>query len=137
MRIVLWGAVTVLLAAGTAWAAAVNASNSNIKNLISKTTAVTGSTSLTGPGDTQTVFTTPAVGETLVTQFCGSTGAGGIRLDVAGLGGVAETGTGSSCVTFSPGVVVPANTAVTCTTSASATPGTVYFCSVNGLKSVK
>ncbi len=137
MKTLVLSSAVIVLFATNGWASAINNSHSNIKNLLNKTTVTTASTNLSGPSDTQTVLTTPATGEFLLTQFCGSLVTGGIRLDVTGLGGIAQTGVSGSCVSFSPGVIVPASTAITCATSAGASPGTTYFCSISGAQSAK
>ena len=118
-------------------AAAINNSHSNIKNLLSKSNVTSASTNLTGPADTQTVYTTPASGDFLVTNFCSSVVTGGVQLSAAGLGALALTGIGGSCTTFNPGISVGANTAISCSTGSGASPGTVYFCSISGLQTLK
>ena len=120
-----------------AGAAAINTSHSNIKNLLSKSNVTSASTNLTGPGDTQIVYTTAATGDFIATTFCSSVVAGGVQLSAAGLGALAQTGIGGSCTTFSPGISVGPNTAISCSTGSGASPGTVYFCSISGLQTLK
>ena len=137
MRAIATVGLIVGLWAVDAGAAAINNSHSNIKNLLSKSNVTSASTNLTGPSDTQTVYTTAATGDFIVTTFCSSVVAGGVQLAAAGFAAVAQTGIGASCTTFTPGVSVPANTALTCTTGSGASPGTVYFCSLSGLQTLK
>lgn len=120
-----------------AGAAAINTSHSNIKNLVTKSNVTSASTNLTGQNDTQTVYTTPATGDFIVTTFCASVVAGGVQLAAAGLGTLAQTGIGASCTTFSPGISVGPSTAISCATGSGASPGTVYFCSISGLQTLK
>ena len=137
MRAIAIVGVIVALWSVDAGAAAINSSHSNIKNLSSKSNVTSASTNLTGASDTQTVYTTPATGEFLLTTVCSSVVSGGVQLTVVGFGGVAQTGIADSCTTLSPGVAVPASTAITCSTTSGASPGTVYFCSISGLQTLK
>ena len=120
--------------AASAWAN-INTSESGLggRGNLTLGKVTTASVNLSGPSDTQTLYTTPAAHDFLLTQVCGSVGAGGVRLAITGFGTIAETGT-EPCVTFSPGVIVPKNAAITCSTAAAATPGTSYFCTINGLQ---
>ncbi|WP_337288888.1 hypothetical protein [Candidatus Methylomirabilis sp.] len=97
---------------------------------------MTSTTSLSGPSDTQTVYTTPARSDFILTGLCVTpTVSGGVRLDVAGFGGIAHLGTlgDNGCYTFSEGVLLPRDSAITCSTSAGASPGS-YFCTISGFE---
>jgi hypothetical protein len=123
-----------------------NLSKSNADREFPNAAIATALVNLTGPGDTQVVYTTPAKGDFMLTQFCASPDApGGIRLDAAGLGGIAQTGA-SSCFTFSPGVSIPEGAALSCsiagtvTASASTSSGAIvgnFFCTISGLQTLK
>lgn len=94
----------------------------------------TASTTLTGPSDTRVVYQTPPSGDFILTQICvSSAAAGGILVSAAGLGAVAHLGgVARSCQSFDPGFILPPDSAVTCSTFASASPG-AYFCMISGL----
>ena len=122
-----------LVVVSDALAAGINTSRSNARSATMAAKVTTATARMMGPGDTQTVRRTSATGETLITQFCASNVSGGVVLAVEGLGPVAETGAGQHCITFTPGLSVPQNAAITCSTSAAAPGGTAYFCTVNSL----
>jgi len=107
-----------------------NLSKSNV-NRVHGVPIVTATIDLTGPNQTQTVFTTPAVGDFVLTQFCTSVMNGGMRLAVTGFGSIAHTST-DSCITFTPGISVPKNAAITCSTTSGPRFGE-YFCMISGL----
>lgn len=122
------------LQVASSWAATtVKGSKSNSDNRLSSN-LVTASTPLSGPSNTRTVYQTPASGDFTLTQFCVSPlASGGIRLNAGSLGTIAHLGVGGdSCQTFSPGIVLPPDTAVTCSTSSLASRGS-YFCTIAGL----
>ena len=125
----------LVMAVSIGWAATnLNASRSNIYREFPGTSLVTASATLSGPSETETVMTTPATGDFILTQFCSSDVNGGIRLAAAGLGGIAHTsGVTALCYTFTPGVSLPRNSAITCSTSSGASPGS-YFCMITGLQ---
>ena len=127
------GAMMVSVLVTSSWAGTfVKSTKSNSSDrLVSK--LVTASVTLSGPSDTKNVYKTPGFGDFVLTQLCVSTAAaGGIQLNAAGLGAVAHLGGGSSCQTFSPGVIIAQNSQLTCSTFASATAGS-YFCTIGGL----
>ena len=127
--------VFLALHAGAAFGSAnYNSSRSNVYKTAGN--AATASISLSGPSDTQTVYTTPATGSFYLQQFCASDVAGGVRLDVSGLGSVALAGTTASCVSFPSFLYLAPNAVVSCSTS-SAAPAGSYFCSIGGLASPK
>ena len=107
-----------------------NLSKSNI-NRIQGAQIISATASLSGSDQTQTVYITPDTGEFLLTQFCVSPVNGGIRLAASGFGPIAHTG-GAMCYTFSPGVIVPKNSTMTCSTTGYADSGD-YFCTISGL----
>jgi hypothetical protein len=125
----------VLLATAAFAATTVRGSKSNSSFKIAGL-FVTSSATLSGPSDTQPVYTTPATGSVYLTQFCASDVAGGVRLDVAGLGSIALAGTPLSCIPFDSKVLLPPNATVTCSTG-SAAPAGSYFCTVMGIESSK
>jgi hypothetical protein len=72
-------------------------------------------------GAGEVVYTTPAEGDFVLTQFCADPDVtGGIRLTAANFGTIAQTTNGVGCYTFTPGVSIPENTALTCSTSSPA-----------------
>jgi hypothetical protein len=107
-----------------------NLSKSNI-NRIQGAQIVSATVSLSGSDQTQAVYITPDTGEFLLTQLCVSPVNGGIRLAASGFGPIAHLG-GAICTTFSPGVIVPKNSTVTCSTTGYADSGD-YFCTISGL----
>jgi hypothetical protein len=126
-------AITGLLgtAASISWAATnLNTSRSNVYR-IQGAQLVTATASLSGPEQTQTVYTTPETGEFVLTQLCVSPVNGGIRLAVTGFGQIAHTGD-AMCTTFNPGMIVPKKSTMTCSTTTYADSGE-YFCTISGL----
>lgn len=129
-------AITMLLVTSSWAATTVKGTKSNSDNRRRVISSVTSTTSLSGPSDTQTVYTTPATSNFILTGLCVTpTVSGGVRLDVAGFGGIAHLGTlgDNGCYTFSEGVLLPRDSAITCSTSAGASPGN-YFCTISGLE---
>ena len=92
---------------------------------------VSATVSLSGPNQTQTVFTTPDTGEFVLTQLCVSPVNGGIRLAATGFGAIAHTGD-TMCSIFNPGVILPKSSAITCSTTSDPIDGD-YFCAISGL----
>jgi hypothetical protein len=132
-RLVFAGAAAVLVVAmlSFAWAATnLNSSRSNIYREFPGTTLVSASTPLITTADPQLVFTTPATGDFVLTQFCASPTINGIRLAATGLGGIAHTTTSILCYTFQPGLIMPKAAPITCTTTEFAQNG---FCMIAGL----
>jgi hypothetical protein len=111
-----------------------NSSRTNVNKVAGQ--AATASVDLSGANDTQTVYSAPATGSFYLQGFCASNVTGGVRLDVSGIGPIAVIGTTLSCVAFPAWVWVPANAAVTCSTT-SAAPAGSYFCSITGTWSAK
>jgi hypothetical protein len=129
---VLLGAFVALHATAAFASTNLNSSRSNVNKVAGQ--AATASVNLSGPSDTQTVFTAPATGSFYIQAFCADDVAGGVRLDIAGIGPIAVTGIHSSCEHFDLWVYVPQNADVTCSTSSSAPAGS-YFCSITGTAS--
>lgn len=135
MRKLVTAAFALIALGSIAWASiSLNSSRSNVYRTYPDTAVlVTASTPLSGPRQTQTVYTTPATGDFILTQACTSPVNGGIRFDVINLGGIAHVGSsGSLCQTFTPGVVLPKASAITCTTNDAASAGS-YFCMITGV----
>ena len=66
-------AAVVSLLVTKSWATTnYNSSKSNIYREFPNATLTTASINLTGPSDTQVVYTTPAKGDFLLTMFCAS-----------------------------------------------------------------
>ena len=122
----------IALLAPPAWAAtSVKSGKSNSSDrIIAK--LVTASTNVSAPSDTQTVYTTPATGDFILTQVCVGAANGGIQVSAASLGTVALVAPGT-CERFE-GMIMPASSAITCSTGADAAEGT-YFCTISGLLS--
>ena len=124
----------LLSLAAPAGAGVINTTRSNTFRDYPRATAVTAWVDLAGPSDTQTVYTTLPSRDFVLTMMCVSPeAAGGIRLDAGGFGGIAHLGGArSSCQSFSPGVVLPRDSTVTCSTFPRAGPGD-YFCMIAGV----
>jgi hypothetical protein len=133
VNIVIMLAITSLLVTGASISLAasnLNLSKSNI-NRVGGNVIVSATVSLSGPYQTQAVYITPDTGEFLLTQLCVSPVIGGIRLEASRFGPIAHTGD-AMCYTFNPGVIVPKNSTMTCSTTGSARSGD-YFCTISGL----
>lgn len=133
-RLVLVSAITVLLVAivSISWAAInLNSSKSNIYREFPNGELVSATVSLSGPSETQTVYTTPGKGDFILTQLCVSPVNGGIRLAASGFGPIAHIGA-DPCQIFTPGVSVPKRSALTCSTTSDAISGD-YFCTISGM----
>ena len=124
----------LVMAVSIGWAATnLSSSRSNNYRVFPSASFVSASAELSGPSETETVMTTPATGDFILTQFCSSDVTGGIRLAATGLGGIAHTsGVTALCYTFTPCVFLPTNSAITCSTSSGASSGS-YFCMIAGL----
>jgi hypothetical protein len=132
-------AISVALLATNAWGTSnLNLSKSNINRVrdFPNAAVITASLNLTGPSDTQVIFTTPAAGDFILTEFCASPSPdGGVLLSANGLGGIAQTGL-TSCFTFTPGLSIPKNSALSCSTFSGASAGS-YFCMISGVQTPK
>ncbi|MDX2168373.1 MAG: hypothetical protein SF182_14965 [Deltaproteobacteria bacterium] len=127
------GFLVAALAGSAAATTTVKGTKSNGDNrLQSKLT--TGSVILSAASETKRVYKTPASGDFTLTQICVSpAAAGGILVSIEGFGALAHLGGAESCATFDPGVVLPANANIACSTFESATAGN-YFCMISGLQ---
>ena len=115
-----------------------NLSKSNVNRVrdFPNAAVTTASINITGPNDTEIVYTTPASGDFILTEFCASPQPdGGVLLSAAGLGGIAQAGL-TSCFTFTPGLSIPKGSAVSCSTTSGASPGS-YFCMISGVQTAK
>ena len=133
-RLLLIGAVAVLIVTMFSFAWAFNSthsSKSNIYRELPGTVLVSASTPLGPPNDQQTVYTTAATGDFVLTQFCASPVNNGTRLAAVGLGGIAQTTATTLCYTFQPGLIMPKGATITCTTTEFAFTNT--FCMIAGL----
>jgi hypothetical protein len=127
-------ALVAVVATTSESASNLNLSKSNINRMFPDTAVlVAASTTLSGPKQTRTVvYTTPTTGDFILTQVCTSPVNGGIRLDASNFGGIAHVGSsGSSCQTFTPGVILPKAAAITCTANEAVTAGD--FCMITGV----
>jgi len=127
-----------LLATNSWGSSNLNLSKSNINRVkdFPNAAVTTASINLTGPSDTEVVYTTPASGDFILTQFCASPSPdGGVLLSAAGLGGIAQAGL-TNCFTFTPGLSIPKGSAVSCSTFPGASPGS-YFCMISGVQTTK
>jgi hypothetical protein len=132
--------ILVAMLATNSWATSnLNLSKSNVNRVrdFPNAAVTTASINITGPGDTETVYTTPASGDFILTEFCASLQPdGGVLLSAAGLGGIAQTGPTTSCFTFTPGLSIPKGSLVSCSTASGASPGS-YFCMISGVQTAK
>ena len=135
MKKILTLALALVAVATTSESASnLNLSKSNINRMFPDTAVlVAASTTLSGPKQTRTVvYTTPTTGDFILTQVCTSPINGGIRLDASHLGWIAHVGSsGSSCQTFTPGVILPKAAAITCTTNDAT--NAEDFCMITGV----
>ncbi len=141
-------AIFVMLLATDSWGGSnLNLSKSNINRLQNNSVVITASVNL-GASESVLIYTAPASGDFMLTQFCASPDAtGGVRLDASALGSVAQTTTAMSCFTFNPGVSIPKGSNVSCTTNptgivaAAASPAlpspSTFFCTISGLQTAK
>ena len=140
--------VVAMIATRLFAASNLNLSKSNINREFPNASIVTASVNL-GASESALVYTTPAKGDFVLTQFCASPDvSGGIRLDASALGSIAQSGS-TSCITFTPGVSIPHNSMVSCTTgsaaaaaasqpaSSSAAVVASFFCSISGMQTTK
>jgi hypothetical protein len=122
------------LAVSGAWAASnLNSSKSNLNREYPNGRIVSATTTLSGPNDAQVAYTTSAKGDFILTQLCTSPVNGGVLLSASGFGGIAHTGS-ELCYTFTPGVSVPKDSQLVCSTTQHAEPGP-HFCTISGVKS--
>jgi hypothetical protein len=132
--------ILVAMLATNSWSSSnLNLSKSNINRVrdFPNAAVTTASINITGPSDTETIYTTPASGDFILTEFCASLQPdGGVLLSAAGLGGIAQTGPTTSCFTFTPGLSIPKGSAVSCSTASGASPGS-YFCMISGVQTAK
>jgi hypothetical protein len=83
------------------------------------------------------VYTTPASGDFILTQFCADPGAtGGVQLQAASFGTIAQTVSGTNCYTFTPGMAIPESTALSCVPAATVfvSKTSTYFCTISGMQ---
>jgi hypothetical protein len=125
-------AISVAMLATNSWGSSnLNLSKSNV-NRFSQGVLATSSVNFNGIG---TVYTTPADGDFILTQFCADPSArGGIRLTVANFGTIAQTVDGVPCHTFAPGVSIPQSSALICSITPSANARGTYFCTISGMQ---
>jgi hypothetical protein len=135
-RSILVSAIAYLcLIASSSWAASnLNLSKSNVNRNHLGGAILSANATLSGPSETQIVYTTPEKGDFILTQICISPVAGGMDLMATGFGPIVHVGD-ELCRTFSPGVSVPRSSEVSCSTTASATRtrASEYFCTISGL----
>lgn len=121
------GAIISLCVTSSLASIALNSSRSNIYRIQIRGTAVTASTNISG-AVAQTVYRTPAAGDFLLTQVCAGLVDGGTLVQVGGVG-IAQVGSGL-CQTFTPGMILPPDSVVTCTTFAADANS---FCTITGI----
>ena len=132
-RVLLTGAVAVLILSTLSfgWAATnLSSSKSNIYREFPGTLLVSASTPVSVPNQPQIVYTTPATGDFILTQFCAGPVNGGMRLAAVGLGSIAHT-SDQLCYTFQPGLIMPKAAAITC--AITDFTGASSFCMIAGL----
>lgn len=134
-QVVLLAALLLMPVSSTGAAATsnLNLSKSNINREFPGGKMVTATVSLTNPNETKIVYSTPASGDFILTQVCTSSVNGGIRLAVSGFGPIADISQ-PSCQSFTPGISLPSDAAITCSTTAYAAAGGSYFCTISGVR---
>jgi hypothetical protein len=129
-------AISAALLTTNAWGSSnLNLSKSNVNRVrdFPNAAVTTASLNLSGPSDTEVIYTTPASGDFILTQFCASPAPdGGVLLSATGLVGIAQAGL-TTCFTFTPGLSIPKNSALSCATFSGASPGS-YFCMISGVQ---
>lgn len=133
MKRLLLTVVTVLLVSTSSWGTTnYNSSKSNIYRLFPDAMITTASINFSG-GEGGVVYITPANGDFILTQFCAGPNAfGGVQLEAANFGTIAQTDNGVGCYTFTPGVSIPPNSALSCSTASFYR--TTYFCMISGIQ---
>ena len=126
-RVLLLAAFGLLFATAVWGASNLNLSKSNINRTFPRSKFVTASVDITG-SQSALVYQVPADGDFVLTQVCVGPATGGVRIQVGGAS-IAHVASGS-CQSFEPGVVLQADAAVTCTTSANEGQS---FCMITGL----
>ena len=119
---------TVALFATTCWAASnLNLSKSNINREFPRGSYVSASANIAG-AVSQIVYRTPANADFILMQVCTGVVTGGTLIQAGGVN-IAQVGSGL-CQTFTPGIVLPPDEAVTCTTFAE---DASTFCTIAGI----
>ncbi len=136
MKRLLLTAIISLLAATNSWGTTnYNSSKSNVYLSFPDTTVTTASANVSFAGGV--VYTTPASGDFILTEFCADPSAyGGIRLQAANFGTIAQTVSGTNCYTFTPGMAIPQSTALTCEPAATVfvSKTTTNYCTISGMQ---
>lgn len=118
----------LVLSTTSVWAGSnLNLSKSNINRMLGRGTFVTASVDVAGTA-AYLLYSTPADTDFVLTQVCVGTVNGGVLLQVGGAS-LVQVGSGQ-CQSFSPGMVLPRDQAVTCT---SFDAGASTFCSITGV----
>jgi len=127
MKTFLLVGASIGLLAVSSWAASVNTTRSNTFREFPRAALVTASTEVSG-AVSRIVYTTPAAGDFILTQVCTGLATGGTLVQAGGAG-IAQVGSGL-CQTFTPGMALPPDQVVTCTTFDAMASS---FCTINGL----
>jgi hypothetical protein len=131
-RLLLTAAIVVLVAASSWGSTNYNSSKSNVYAPFPNAMITTASINFSA-GEGGVVYTTPSNGDFILTQFCAGPNAfGGVQLEAANFGTIAETENGAACYTFTPGVSIPPNSELTCSTAGF--HKTTYFCTISGIQ---
>lgn len=117
MKRLFLAAVVVSLLVTRSWGAAWNNSRSNsFKTVNPSATWVTATTTVSGSACSDGMYTIPASTKSFIlTQLC--TGSAAVRLlsdGTGGLGNIAQTGNGQTCITFTPGMILPPGSGLDC-----------------------
>jgi len=122
------GVILGFLATNASATSNLNLSKSNINREFPKGMFVTASVDISGAASA-VVYHTPPSGDFILTQVCTGLVSGGTLVQVGG-SGIAQVASGQ-CQTFTPGMSLPADQTVTCTTFADANT----FCTITGILS--
>ena len=117
-----------------------NTSRSNVYKSLPDTSVVTASNEFVGSEKTLTLMTTPIHVDFVITQVCASKGQGGVRIEVEGMGTIAQIIGNESCQNFYPGLIVGKQKAIQCRREAVESANLVasgihHSCRISGLKS--
>ncbi len=125
--------MVVSLLVTRSWGVGVDGSRSNsFKPINSSATWVTATTTVIGLTCSDGMYTIPAKAKSFVlTQLC--TGPDAILLlsdATGGVGNIAQTGNGQTCITFTPGMILPPGSGLDCC-GVTASGG---WCTISGLQ---
>lgn len=115
-----------------------NLSKSNVNRVLPEESVLVSATVNISSNETQTIYTTPTSGDFILTTFCASAVQNGsMSLAAEGFGSIAQTTDNNLCYAFNPGLVMPRESAITCSSAvariaARLSASNLYFCTISG-----